>query len=178
MRKLKYVKLFESFMQASWNSNSEVTIDGKKYVINWKSGELELSEILQAFSQRKNLIPKEWDSFKSIFDGRYPSEFSHQRDINPNDIKNELKSPYKSGNVEIKYTTSNILNMSELTIDDVKVDAKPYHDFIKVFHKIYWSGTKKLLSEIELKKLAEDVGYEEGRPSFVNVLYDTSDLVN
>jgi hypothetical protein len=171
-------RLFESFIKSPWNNNSKVIIDGPEYVIKWKSGELELSEVIQAFSQRKQLIPKEWDSFKFIFDGGYPGEFSHQRDTNQNDIKNELKSPYKSGNVEIKYTTANILNMSELTIGGKKVDAKPYHDFIKAFHKIYWKGTKKLLSEENLKKLAEDVGYEEGRPSFVNILYDNTYLGN
>ena len=176
MRKLKYVKLFEDFNKVSWNENSNVDIDGIGYTIKWKVGELELSEVIQAFSQRKNLIPKEWNSFKSIFEGGYPGEFSHQRDTKPDDIKIGLKSPYKSGNVEIKYTTFDILDMDKLTMEGEEVDAKPYHDFIKIFHEIYWSGTKKMLSEVELKKLTEDVGYEEGRPSFVNILYDNNYL--
>lgn len=176
MRKLKYIKLFENFNEVSWNKNSNVNIDGAQYTIKWKVGELELSEVIQAFSQRKNLIPEEWDSFKSIFEGRYPEEFSHQRDTKPNDIYIGLKSPYKSGNVEIKYTTFDILNMDKLTIDGEKIDANPYHKFIKRFHKIYWSGTKKMLFPEELEKLAEDVGYEEGRPSFVNILYDNTYL--
>ena len=176
MKKLKYIKLFENFSKVSWNKNSNVNIDGTQYTIKWKVGELELSEVIQAFSQRKNLIPKEWNSFKSIFELRYPREFSSQRDTKPNDINIGLKSPYKSGNVEIKYTTFDILGMDKLTIEGEEVDAKPYHDFIKIFHKIYWSGTKKLLSEDELKKLADDVGYEEGRPSFVNILYDNTYL--
>jgi len=179
---MKYLKLYESFIESSWNDDSGVLIDGTKYTIKWKSGELELSEIMQAFSQRKQLIPKEWDSFKSIFEGTYPSEFSHQRDINPTDIKNKLNSPYRSGNVEIKFTTANLLKLPELTIVDdgkvKKVDAKPYHDFINAVHKIYWSGTKTQMSEVDLKKLAEDVGYEEGRPSFVNILYDNTYLGN
>ncbi len=66
MRKLKYVKLFEDFNKVSWNENSNVDIDGIGYTIKWKVGELELSEVIQAFSQRKNLIPKEWNSFKYI----------------------------------------------------------------------------------------------------------------
>jgi hypothetical protein len=176
MRKLKYIKLFESFTEASWNSDSKVYIGDKQYTIKWKVGELELSEVIQAFSQRKNLIPAQWSSFKSVFEGHYPSEFSHQRDTNPNEIKVGLKSPYKSGNVEIKYTTFDILKMDKLTIDGKKVDAKPYHDFIKQIHRIYWAGTKKQLSEAELQKLAEDVGYEEGRPSFVNILNDNTYL--
>ena len=176
MKRLKYVKLFEDFNKVSWNENSNVDIDGIRYNIKWKVGELELSEVIQAFSQRKNLIPKEWNSFKSIFEGKYPEEFSHQRDTKPNDFNIGLNSPYKSGNVEIKYTTYDILKMDKLTIEGEEVDAKPYHDFIKMFHKIYWSGTKKMLSEVELKKLAEDVGYEEGRPSFVNILNDNNYL--
>ena len=175
-RKLKYIKLFESFTKVTWNSDSKVNIDGIEYGIKWKVGELELSEVIQAFSQRKSLIPNQWNSFKSIFDGRYPEEFSHQRDTNANDIKVGLKTPYKSGNVEIKYTTYDILKMDKLTIEGEEVDAKPYHDFIKVFHEMYWKGVKKLLSETELKELAEDVGYEEGRPSFVNILYDNTYL--
>jgi uncharacterized ubiquitin-like protein YukD len=176
MKRLKYVKLFEDFNKVSWNENSNVDIDGIRYNIKWKVGELELSEVIQAFSQRKNLIPKEWNSFKSIFEGKYPEEFSHQRDTKPNDFNIGLKSPYKSGNVGIKYTTFDILEMDKLTIEGKEVDAKPYHDFIKMFHKIYWAGTKKMLSDVELKKLAEDVGYEEGRPSFVNILYDDNYL--
>ena len=176
MRRLKYIKLFESFTKVNWNSDSKVYIDETEYTIKWKVGELELSEVIQAFSQRKNLIPDQWNGFKSVFEGRYPQEFSYQRDTKPNDINIGLESPYKSGNVEIKYTTFDILKMEKLTIDEKKVDAKPYHDFIKEFHKIYWSGIKKQLSEKKLKKLAEDVGYEEGRPGFVNILYDDNYL--
>ena len=176
MGKLKYVKLFEDFNKASWNENSNVNIGGIEYTIKWKVGELELSEVIQAFSQRKNMIPKEWNNFKSIFERQFPEEFSHQRDTDPNDINIGLKSPYKSGNVEIKYTTFDILNMDKLTIDNKKVDAKPYHDFIREFHKIYWSGIKKQLSGMELEKLAKDVGYEKGRPGFVNILYDDNYL--
>jgi hypothetical protein len=54
MRKLKYVKLFESFIKSPWDNNSKVIIDEAEYVIKWKSGELELSEVIQAFSQRKS----------------------------------------------------------------------------------------------------------------------------
>lgn len=176
MRKLKYIKLFESFSGVSWNSDSRVNIDGADYIIKWKVGEFELSEVIQAFSQRKSLIPNQWNSFKSILDGRYPEEFSYQRDTTANDINVGLKTPYKSGNVEIKYTTYDILKMDTLTIEGKSVDSKPYHDFIKMFHKIYWSGVKKLLSETELEKLAKDVGYEEGRPSFVNILTDNNYL--
>ena len=180
---MKYLKLFEQFRLiienstgVNWNKDSKVLIDGAEYTIQWKIGELELSEVIQAFSQRKNLIPKEWDSFKSVFEGNYPSEFSHQRDTKPGDIATGLSSPYRSGNVEIKYTTFNILNMDKLTINEREVDAKPYHDFIKAFHKIYWGGDKKHQTEEEIKQLAEDVGYEEGRPSFVNVLHDNTYL--
>ena len=167
------IKKYLEFIKESnsWSNKSMVNIDGKDYIIKWGSGELELSEIHQVFHEKKNLIPKEWE-FKSIFDKSYPEEFSSQRDTKPSDIKNDLTSEYPSGNVTIKYTSSNLLKMDELTVDGKKVDAKPYHEFIKKVNEFYWKGSNKQLSEAELNKLANDVGYEEGRTSFTTIIND------
>ena len=171
---MKYIKLFESYILENWNVNPQVEIGGEEHTIKWSSGELELSEIIQAFSQRKDLIPKDWDSFKSVFNYKYPDQFSNQKDTNENDINIGLKSSYNSGNVDIKYTSADLLKIDKFTIDGKEVDAKPYHDFIKGINKVYWSGGKKQLSESELKSLAKEVENEEGRVSFANVINDSN----
>jgi hypothetical protein len=160
---MKYLKLYEEF----------VTKDTK---INWGEAELEVKEMFRIFNELQDELPGEFiiggEKFtidKSIFgkkgEGEFePKEFEKQVE----DINMKHTDPSKKGGS----TSEDLLKKTTYNLNGGnKVDAKPYHDFIKFCRKIFWTGKKIQLDESGIQKLADD-SQSIGRGEFAKYLKD------
>ena len=147
--------------------------------VNWGEAELEVKEMFRVFNALQYELPNEFiiggEKFtidKSIFGTKgnamdfEPVEFEKQVE----DIYSKHTDPSKEGGL----TSEDLLIKKEFNLKGKKVDATPYHEFIKFCRKIFWTGEKIQLDQTGIQKLADD-SQSIDRGDFAKFIKDSSE---
>jgi hypothetical protein len=148
---MKYLKLYEEFV----SSDTQV---------NYKKGEFEVKEMFRIFSKLQDKLPKEID--RSIFD------MSIENFGEPIEFERHIDPKFEGD----QYTTDELLNLKEFTIEDekgnkVKVSSEKYKPFINWVKQLFDKGSLTQTTRKDVEKIAQDSN-SIGRGDFSEFLKD------
>jgi hypothetical protein len=151
---MRYLKLYEEFVSSDTP-------------VNYKKGEFEIKELFRIFAKIQDRLPKEID--RSIFD------MSKEDFGEPREFERHIDPKFESE----QYTTDELLNIKEFTIEDergkVKVDSEKYKSFIKFCQQLFNKGQLVQTTRQDVEKIAKDSN-SIGRGDFGDFLKDV-DLI-
>jgi hypothetical protein len=148
--------------------------------VNWGEAEFEVKEMFRIFNDLRDGLPNEVviGGEKFVLDKSIFGTVGKAMDLEPDDFEiqvEDINRKHTDPSKELRTTSEDLLRKTTYTLKNgEKVDAKPYHEFIKLCRKLFWTGSKIQLDESGVKKLADD-SQTIGRGDFAHFLKDAGE---